>query len=126
MGDEMRGLMCGTSIDLTYDDDETASEESTTLEDSVKRTRVELSPVSENLNPTVSDHSSGVTCNVCTTRHLPPLPVCCETCLNVLEPEKLTKEQIWNCTDNECHGAEVGYINYIDAGRCGVCGAKRN
>jgi hypothetical protein len=122
----MRGLMCGTSIDLTYDDDETASEESHPAEDSVKRTRVESSPVNENLNPTVSDDPSGVTCKVCTTRHLPPVPVCCETCSNVLQAEKLTKVQIWNCNAHECHGTEVGYVNYIDTGRCGMCGAKRN
>jgi hypothetical protein len=127
MNDEMRGLMCGTSIDLTYDDDETTSEEESTTHDIPSEKETVISPS----QPAVCDNlisfsdSSGITCKLCTTLHVPPIPVCCESCCNVLQPDNLSKEQVWSCMANACHGTEMGYLNYIDSGICGICGVKR-
>ena len=132
MNDEMRGLMCGTAIDLTYDDDDETpsvgfSGESTRPEDLTKDSPgigLRLShSATDIMNPVTSQ--SDITCNVCTTRHMAPIPVCCESCCNVLEPAKLTTEQVWTCDADQCQGAELGYANIADAGRCGICGAKR-
>src|SRR5579859_3481649 len=125
MNEEMRGLMCDNgTIDLT-DDDETASEESPPNTTTPSPRTSHLSPRSA-LTDSILPSSSGVTCRVCTTLHPPPVPVCCESCNNVLEPQTLPPGQTWDCTASNCPGREVGYVNYTDVGRCGICSAKKD
>jgi DNA-dependent metalloprotease WSS1 len=126
MDDEMRGLVCGTSMDNAFEiDDDTASEEDepdTPDKPTIQPSRRETAPVLET-SPSLS--FSRVSCKVCTTSHSPPVPVCCETCSNVLEPEKLSDERKWICRASGCQAAELGYINYGDSGTCGICGSTR-
>jgi hypothetical protein len=146
MVEEMKGLRCGTNTDTAYVIDDTASEESdvedkpaTAVTDASIRTDAAsessishgtthishgtIQPVSREEKPEPS--STDVTCSVCTTIHTPPLPICCETCNNVLQPNKLSNDKIWRCTAPGCQGANLGYSNFQDAGRCGICGSKR-
>jgi hypothetical protein len=124
MDDEMRGLVCGTSMDNAFEiDDDTASEEDepdTRDKTTIAPSRSETVPVVE-----TSRSPSGVSCKVCTTSHSPLVPVCCEACSNVLEPEKLSDERKWICTASGCQAAELGYVNYGDSGTCGICGSTR-
>jgi hypothetical protein len=114
----MRGLMCGTSLDSPYDLSDTASEEDSTEH---------LTRASSDSKSTarIAPSISSVVCKVCTTQHSPPIPMCCESCNNVLEPESFESENTWICRSSECHGKEIGYVNSVDVGRCGLCGAKR-
>jgi hypothetical protein len=125
MNDEMKGLMCGTSMDEPLFLDDTASEES---DEDLTKSRVLNSSGSHNTlaNPEPSTSTSDITCKVCTTLHSPPIPVCCESCNNVLQPDKFPKNKTWICRVSGCHGSDVGYVNFEDAGRCGLCGAKRS
>jgi len=120
MKDEMRGLLCGTSMDTPYEIDDTASEESDLEITSRER------PPEKILESEKTIISGAVECRVCTTLHTPPIPVCCESCGNVLQPEKLLKEKVWKCTNRNCSGTDLGYLNFADVGRCGLCGAKRD
>jgi hypothetical protein len=125
MDDEMRGLVCGTSMDNAVDIDDTASEEEEEEEEvNTQNTLSTDSPATTSSN-TKTVLSTGVSCRVCTTEHPPPVPVCCESCSNVLEPEKLSGERKWICKAPGCQGAELGYVNYEDAGTCGICGSTR-
>ena len=119
MQDEMRGLLCGTSVDTPYEIDETASEESD-LEITSREKPMEKRSDSEKIVM-----PGAVECRICTTLHTPPIPVCCDSCGNVLQPEKLPKEKVWKCTNTTCSGTDLGYLNFSDVGRCGLCGAKR-
>ena len=120
MNDEMRRLMCGTSAENPYDVDDTASED-----DSNNRPQNRSSPETSNPHPRIlSPSSSGVTCNICTTHHSPPIPMCCESCNNVLQHERY-KGKTWTCRAAGCHGIDSGYVNPLDVGRCGLCGAKK-
>ena len=121
MNEEMKTLLCGTTdepINLSY----------TTFEES-DNTISNQPPKSPIASRTGSDGSSfvndGITCRICTTHHPSPLPVCCESCGNVLEPEKLAVDQKWVCRARGCVGMEVEFFNYIDAGSCALCGTKR-
>lgn len=120
MDDEMRGLMCGTNLNTPYDGDDTASEEDCTSPEIPQNSNVHLNSTSGG-----SCSSSGITCKVCTTHHSPPIPMCCESCNNVLEPEKCDHTQKWICKDTGCHGLGIEYVNSLDVGRCGLCGSKR-
>jgi hypothetical protein len=121
MNEEMRGLMCGTSPGNPYDVDDTGSEE----EDSNSRQPNLSHPDSTNPRPRLSSPSSSrVTCNVCTTHHSPPIPMCCDSCNNVLQREQY-QGKTWTCTAAGCHGIDIGYVNSLDVGRCGLCGAKK-
>jgi hypothetical protein len=136
MVEEMRGLRCGTNTDNAYLLDDTASEESDAEE---KPATLPTDPhvPAETIPKPMPSHGApeigsiekespaGVTCKLCTTIHTPPLPICCETCNNVLQPEKLPKDKIWKCTSPGCDGSNLGYVNFQDAGRCGICGSKR-
>jgi hypothetical protein len=110
-------------MDNAVEIDDTASEE----DEEEVNTRNKLpteSPATTSSN-TKTVLSTGVSCRVCTTEHPPPVPVCCESCSNVLEPEKLSNDRKWICKAPGCQGAELGYVNYEDAGTCGICGSTR-
>jgi len=117
----MRGLMCGTSLDNPYDLDDTDSEESSSPAPQAKPPLME----SYHTQTTVDPSPSGGTCTICMTLHSTPIPTCCEYCNNVLEPDKLDDRHKWFCQQEGCFGKEAGYVNFVDAGRCGVCAAKR-
>ena len=121
MTNEMKGLMCGISPDNPYDDEDIVSEE----EDSNSRPSNRSCPEKPNPYPSISStSSSGITCKVCTTLHSPPIPMCCESCNNVLQHEKY-EGKTWTCRATGCHGIRIGYVNYLDVGLCGLCGAKK-
>lgn len=136
MVEEMKGLRCGTNTDNAYGLDDTASEESDAGKDSkvdqserpipteTRAKELTFRDVQERGSGEKESSPSAVTCNVCTTIPLPPLPICCETCNNVLQPEKLSKDKVWKCTAPGCDGLSLGYVNFQDAGRCGLCGSK--
>src|SRR5437868_6390791 len=145
MVEEMKGLRCGTNTDTAYVVDDTASEESE-VEENPPETRADLfistettsepsmshgttgTVPKENEAPTqvTSEQATGkVTCTVCTTIHTPPIPICCETCNNVLQPNNLSQDKVWKCSSPGCDGANLGYVNFQDAGRCGICGHRR-
>jgi hypothetical protein len=138
MVDEMKGLRCGTNTDNAYVLDDTASKESGAEEmptalhtDRPVPTETKPEPsTSHNTAETISEDQNSlpaeVICNVCTTIHSPPLPICCETCNNVLQPEKISNDKTWKCTSPGCDGISLGYVNFQDAGRCGICGSKRS
>ena len=117
MNDEMRGLICGTSRDNPFDIDETESEEDEILPQ--KPTSHSEITLTTNGIPFVSK----VTCKVCTTLHSSPIPMCCESCNNVLEPEKF-KGKTWICKASGCQGIGIGYVNPVDVARCGLCSTK--
>jgi len=119
MNDEMRGLMCGISPDNPYNVDDTAFEE----EDSNSRPLNRSCPETANPYPSISSPSCRVTCKVCTSHHSPPIPMCCESCNNVLQHEQY-KGKTWTCRAAGCHGIGIGYVNSLDVGLCGLCGAK--
>jgi hypothetical protein len=132
MVEEMKGLRCGTNTDNAYELDDTASEESdaegepkrsVATDTIVKESASTIAP--ESCSGETGPSPTGLTCNVCTTMHTLPLPICCETCNNVLQPEKLPKEKTWKCMAPGCDGIALGYANFQDAGRCGLCGSKR-
>lgn len=123
MDDEMRGLVCGTSMDNAVEIDDTASEEDEEEVNTRNKLPTESPAIPSSNTKTVL--STAVSCRVCTTEHLPPVPVCCESCSNVLEPEKLSNDRKWICKARGCQGAELGYVNYEDAGTCGICGSTR-
>jgi hypothetical protein len=116
MNDEMRGLICGTSRDNPFDIDDTASEEEILPPKITSHS--EITPTT-NVIPSVFN----VTCKVCTTLHSSPIPMCCESCNNVLEPEKFERKT-WICKASGCQGIGIGYANPVDVARCGLCGAK--
>jgi hypothetical protein len=123
MGDEMRGLLCGTNRTEIIDLDDTASEESFDLSrDSAPTALPITTPVAA---PAPFSPSSEITCNVCTTAHPAPAPICCESCANVLEPTNLPKDKIWTCPAQGCLASELGYTNSVDAGICGICGHRK-
>ena len=141
MVEEMKGLRCGTNTDTAYVVADTASEESE-VEDNPPETRVDpFLSTKTTSEPSTIQGTSGtvpkeaeaptqvtsaqVTCKVCTTIHTPRLPICCETCNNVLQPDKLSQDKVWKCTSVDCDGANLGYVNFQDAGRCGICGHRR-
>ena len=118
MNDEMRGLMCGTSLDNPYDldGDDTVSEKDSFT---VFQIPSSSSGKKEPIGPSVSI----VTCKICTTQHPSPVPMCCKSCNSVLEPERF-EGRTWICQSSECQGIGVQYVNPVDAGRCGLCGAR--
>lgn len=124
MSDEMKGLMCGTNLDNLYNLDETASEEDSDVYISPSNPHA-VRPQLKLSTPPRSPSLGRVTCKVCTTMHPALIPICCESCGNVLNPESIDKEKIWICLAPGCNGMAVGYVNFIDAGRCGLCGAKQ-
>ena len=126
MNDEMRGLMCGTSLNNPYNIDDTASEEDSPSNPEIpllSRPEIASSNSEITSQPPPLPSVSTVTCKVCTTHHAPPTPMCCESCNNVLEPEKF-EGKTWICNASDCHGIGVGYVNPADVGRCGICYAK--
>ena len=140
MDDEMRGLMCGTSPDNPYDLDDTASEEESSFRPTQRRPPIESLGKHYSSSPTLkrtpsieytltqaknNPLPSGATCNVCTTFHPTPIPTCCESCNNVLQPDNLDDRHKWTCEQEGCFGRETGYVNIIDTGRCGLCGVRR-
>ena len=117
----MRGLMCGTSTYNPYNLDDITSEEESSAPPQPKRP----ASIGSSRSQTIVDPSpSSVVCKVCTTFHHTPIPTCCESCNNVLEPDKLDDRHKWVCQQEGCFGKETGYVNFVDAGRCGLCGAK--
>src|SRR5436190_13141500 len=118
MNDEMRELMCGTSQDNPYDldGDDTVSEEDTST---IPQIPPSFSGKKELIGPSVSV----LTCKICTTQHSPPVPMCCQTCNSVLEPERF-EGRTWICQSSECQRIGIEYINPADAGRCGLCGDR--
>jgi len=117
MNEEMRGLICGTS----FDDPVTIPHENAPR----IPTKSEV-PSIRHFASSVARESSSVSCKVCTTEHLPPVPLCCDTCANVLDPENLVPGKTWVCQNPHCHGRELGYVNSLDAGRCGLCQARKS
>lgn len=122
MIDEMRGLICATDESALIDPDDTASEEDFDISD--KRLS-EPSSTERTSDVSSTDRQSNVTCKVCTTCHSPPVPICCESCGNVLQPVKLSADKSWICSAPGCQGKSLGYVNSADAGICGICGARR-
>ena len=115
--------MCGTSSDNPYDLDDTASEEESSSSSPPAKRPASIG--SSRTQTTVDTSPQGVTCKICTTVHAAPVPTCCEACNNVLEPDKLDDGHKWICGDEGCVGRDTGYVNFVDTGRCGLCGAKR-
>ena len=122
MADELKGLLCGTSLEDPYLLGDTESEESD-VDLASKRETNSSNLKSENITTT---STSSATCKVCTTLHALPNPVCCESCSNVLEPEKFPETKIWSCKAQGCAASDIGYVNFEDAGLCGLCGSKRS
>ena len=123
MNDEMRGLMCATNEKELIDIDDTASEES--FDVSQEKSPVDKATAQSSSDATSTARSLEVVCKICTTCHSPPIPICCESCGNVLQPSILSSDKVWTCKAPGCHAKDLGYVNSTDAGICGICGARR-
>ncbi|BFZ65002.1 hypothetical protein YB2330_006165 [Saitoella coloradoensis] len=64
-----------------------------------------------------SEPARAVSCPCCTSLNGPPLPVLCEVCGNLLQPEMFVEDEKWKCLCDT--------VNHVDMGRCGACGKPK-